>query len=1038
MKIKTALLLSFVSIFLFSFQSIAQNISVTGKVTNKTNGEALPGATVSLKGSQTATQTDANGMYTINVPKTGSVLVVTYSGMTDQEIPVTAGTTVYNVQLDSKANSLNEIVVVGYGTQRRAAVTGSISSVKSDEISTVSSSRIDQAIQGRTPGVTISPTSGAPGAGMNIRIRGTGTNGNASPLYVVDGVRTGGIDNIDPSEVASVEILKDASAAAIYGNAAANGVVLITTKSGKRNSSEITYNMQYGQQSVGKLPKLMNAREYYQYNAEAKTPGAPTLADLNALNGSGSTDWLDALFQNAPLQRHAISFNGGSDKSTFFVEGTYFNQKGIIGGPKSKFNRYTIRINSDNRLKSWLNLGERLSYANIQRTGISENSEFGSVVGSAIAMDPFTPVVFTNGLSARAQAALNAGQTLVQDANGNYYGISNYIFGEYGNPLARIDITHSDLIQHKIEGNTYVDIEPVKGLKFTSRISIDGAFQRQHGWSPTFWFSSESLNTQAGGNDRQDNWFSWQWENLLNYQRRIGDHNFNVLLGTSALKSMWNYIGGSYSGLFQQNDLFSYADAVPDTYDRIGSNSNYTTLESYFGRVTYDYKSKYLLNASVRRDGNSVFAAGHQWGTFPALSLGWLASNEEFFSNLNKSINYLKLRAGWGKLGNTSSVGIGQYQAFVVSTRPGYPDASGNFLIGAAPGNLANPELTWETSEQLDGGADMAFLNNHLFLTIDYFKRTTKGLLTPGSSATPGFAGANLPYLNSGEIQNRGWEFELTYKNTPRNASAFRYEISGNLSTLHNEVTKVNPFVNELGGAGVGTGWNATVFKLGLPVWAFRGYKTDGIFQTQEQINDYISKSGITGYTPQPGDPIVVDVNGDKQISSADQTFIGNPFPKVIYGGRVELGFKGFDVLVFAQGQSGNKTLMGFNRTDRPTANRPEFFFNNRWTGAGSTNTWFAANTSSPYVYNSDLMVFDGSFMRIRQLQLGYTIPKTVLSKAHLTNVRVYVSLDDFFTFTKYPGLDPEGGNGGGNSIGIDRGTYPLSRKALVGASISF
>lgn len=1034
---KIALLCSLLLLHCFLFEAMAQSLQVKGRVTSKNTGQPLAGATVSVKGTPAATVTDDQGNFMISVPNPGSVLTISYAGATTQEFVVNDSGPV-TIQMEERASVLNEVVVIGYGTQRRAAVTGAVSSVKADEIATVSSSRIDQAIQGRTPGVTIAPNSGAPGSGMSIRIRGTGTNGNANPLYVVDGVRTGGIDNIDPSEVASVEILKDASAAAIYGNAAANGVILITTKSGRRNSSEISYNMQYGQQSVGKLPKLMNAQEYFQYNAEAKTPGAPSLADLNALNGGAGTDWLDALFTTAPLQRHTLSFSGGSDKSTFFVQGSYFNQKGIVGGSKSGFDRYTIRFNSDHKIKSWLNLGERLSYANIQRTGISENSEFGSVVGSAIALDPFTPVVFTNGLSSRAQAALNAGQTLVQDANGNYYGISNFIFGEYGNPLARIDITHNDLMQHKIEGNAYVDIEPVTGLKLTSRISIDGAFQRQHGWSPTFWFSSESLNTQAGGNDRQDNWFSWQWENLATYQKRFGEHNLNALLGTSAIKSMWNYIGGSYSGLFQQSDLFSYADAVPDALDRIGSNSNYTTMQSYFGRIIYDYKSKYLLNASVRRDAASVFATGHKWGTFPAVSIGWIASSEDFFNSVSDKINYLKLRAGWGRLGNTSSVGIGQYQAFINSTRPGYPDANGTYLIGAAPGNLENPELTWETSEQLNSGAELAFLKNRLSLTVDYFKRTTKDLLTPGSSATPGFAGANLPYLNSGEIQNRGWEFELTYRNTTRNTSAFHYEISGNLSTLHNEVTRVNPFVNELGGAGVGTGWNATVFKLGLPVWAFRGYQTDGIFQTPEEISAYLTKTGITGYSPKPGDPIVVDVNGDKQISSADQTFIGNPTPNLIYGGRAELGYKGFDLLVFVQGQSGNKTLMGFNRTDRPTANRPEFFFANRWTGPGSTNTWFAANTSDPYVYNSDLMVFDGSFLRIRQLQLGYTISKNVLGKLHLSNARIYVSLDDFFTFTKYPGLDPEGGNGGGNSLGIDRGTYPLSRKVLVGASISF
>ena len=1018
--------------------ALAQSLQVSGKVTSTATGEPLPGATIVIKGTNTATTSDTEGNYSITVPQRGAVLVISYQGMTPREYTVNESGTV-NFQLEQGANAvLNEVVVVGYGTQRRAAVTGAISSVRADELNTVSQSRIDQALQGRTAGVTVLPTSGSPGSGMRIRIRGTGSNQNADPLYIVDGVRTGGIDNIDPSEVASIEVLKDAAAAAIYGSAAANGVVLITTKTGRRNSSEISYNGQYGQQSVGRLPKMMNAQQYYQYLAEAKTPGAPTAADIAAIQGEG-TNWFDALFENAPITRHSLQLSGGSERSTFLINGTYFNQRGIIGGDKARFNRYTVRINSDHKLKDWLNIGERLSYANIQRSGISENSEFGSVVGSALVMDPLTPVYYSGALSARAQAALNAGRTLLRDENGNYFGISDFIFGEYGNPLAWIARTNNSLTQHKVEGNVFVDIEPIRGLKFTSRFGIDGAFQREHGWTPTFWFSNESLNTQAGGSDVQNNWFSWQWENFANYTRAFGSHNLNLLLGTSANKFMWNYIGGSYSGLFRESDLFSYADGTPDLQDRIGSNANNNRLLSYFGRIAYDYDGKYLVNVSVRRDGASIFAEGHKWGTFPAVSLGWVISNEDFYTGaLSESMNYLKLRASWGRNGSTSNVGIGAWQALIGAVTPGYPDLSGNFVVGAAPTSLPNPELTWETSEQLDFGADLSFFNNRLNFTTDYYKKTTIGLLTPGGPSVPAFVGNGINVINSGEIQNKGWEFDLSYNNNPANARGFRYELGANLSTINNKVTEINAFVNELGGAGVGTGWNATVFKVGLPVWSFRGYKTDGIFQTPEQITDYLSKTGITGYTPQPGDPIVVDVNGDKQISTADQTFIGSPHPKYVYGARANLSFKGFDLLVFGQGQSGNDVLMGFNRTDRPTANKPAFFYNNRWTGPGSTNTWFAANTSSPYVYNSDLMVFDGSYFRIRQLQLGYTLPTGVAERAHLRTARIYVSLDDYFTFTRYPGLDPEGGSGGSNSLGIDRGVYPLPKKVLVGLSLSF
>ncbi|MDB5191615.1 MAG: SusC/RagA family TonB-linked outer membrane protein [Segetibacter sp.] len=1016
----------------------AQGLTVTGRVTTAT-GEPATGATVSIKGTNTASSADATGAYRISVPSSSSVLIFSLVGM--QSIEQTVGTSgVVNVVMQTGSANLNEVVVIGYGLQRRANVTSAISSVKAEQLNTVSTGRIDQALQGRTAGVNVVPTSGSPGSGMRIRIRGTGSNLGADPLYIVDGVRTGGIDNIDPSEVASIEVLKDAASAAIYGSAAANGVVLITTKTGRRNTSDITYSTQYGQQSVGRLPKMMNAQQYQQYNAEAKTPGGPTLADLGALNGGQGTDWFDALFQNAPLSRHAITFSGGTEKSTFLMNGTYFTQQGIIGGDKSRFDRYTVRLNSDHKLKSWLNIGNRLSYANIHRRGLNENSEFGSVVGSALAMDPFTPVTYTGAISPRAQAALAANRTLVKDANGNYYGISNFIFGEYGNPLARIAVTNGNLVQHKVEGNVFADIEPFKGFKFTSRFGIDGAFQREHGWTPTFWFSNESLNTQAGGSDWQNNWFTWQWENFANYTKRFGDHHFNLLAGTSANKFMWNYVGGSYSGLFKEELLFSYADAVPDLQDRISSNANSNTLNSYFGRISYDFKNKYLFNASIRRDGASVFAEGHKWGTFPAVSLGWVVSNEDFYtsSSIPAWMNSLKFRGSWGRNGSTSNIGIGAWQALVGTVNPGYVDAGGNFLVGAAPTSLPNPELRWETSEQVDLGADISFLKNRLTLTVDKYKKTTKDLLTPGGPSVPAFVGNTLRFINSGEVENKGWEFDLAYRKVPAEDGGFSYDVSANFSTLKNEVTRINAFTNELPGAGVGTGWNATVFKVGLPVWSFRGYQTNGIFQTQDDINAYLTKTGITGYAPKPGEPVVVDVNGDKQISTADQTFIGSPHPDFIYGGRINVAYKGFDLLVFGQGQAGNDVLMGFNRTDRPTANRPSFFYTNRWTGPGSTNSWFASNTNNQYIYNSDLMIFDGSYFRIRQLQLGYTLAKRLSDRAKIRNARIYVSLDDFFTFTKYPGLDPEGGSGGNNSLGIDRGVYPLARKALVGLQFSF
>jgi TonB-linked SusC/RagA family outer membrane protein len=1029
MKPKILLLLCFCLLLTTSF---AQGFRVTGKVTSKINNEPLESVTVSVKGTTTTTITDKNGFFSITVPKPGSVLVISYTGMVSEQVVVNQQGEI-SVSLGEASGVLNEVVVIGYGQQKKSLVTGAISSVKADQLATVSSTRIEQALQGRTAGVQIIPNSGQPGAGLSVRIRGTGSNRNSNPLYIIDGVRAGGLESIDPSEIESVELLKDAASSAIYGAEGANGVVIITTKTGKRNTSEITYQAQFGVQSVkDDQVKMMNAKQYQQYLQEAGVAGAPTMADVAGI-GEG-TNWMREVLENAPQQHHSLTLSGGTDKSTYLVNGTIFTQEGIVGGEKARFNRYTVRFNSDHKMKSWLNFGNRLLYSHHRRKAISENDEFGSILASALVMDPTTPVIYPAGtaLPAHVQAAIAAGYPLRVDANGNLYGISNYLKGEYGNPLARIDMAKGENIQNKIVGNVFAEIEPFKGFKFTSRFGIDAAFQVGHGWTPTFWFSSESQNTVANGYDYSNNWFTWQLENFANYQRKIGNHNLNLLAGVSAQKTHEQHMGGSYSGLFKEEDKFSYADFVPDALDRIGSIAFDRTLASFYGRVNYDYNNTYLLSATLRRDGSSLFSPDYQWGTFPSVSAGWVFTKEKFFPA--GMMSYGKLRASWGQNGSLSSVGLGEWLNSIGAGLI-YPDAIGGLMVGAAPTSLAYPQLTWETSEQFDIGADFTFMKNRLSLTIDYYSKKTKDLLTGGNA--PLFSGNVLKTVNAGNVENKGLEVELGYKNQPR-LHGLGYEVFVNFTTLSNKVTYLDPNSPILYGAGIGTGWSATAMKVGYPIWYFNGYKTQGIFQTQDEINGYISKNNITGYSPKPGEPIVVDVNGDHQISPADMTYIGSPHPDFMYGVRANLTFRNFDLTVFVQGEYGNEKLMGFNRTDRSTANKPYFFYANRWTGPGSTNTWFAANTSNPYIYNSDLMVFDGSFTKVRQLQLGYTLPASLANKIKFRNARVYVSLDDFFTFTKYPGVDPEAGSNGGNSIGIDRGGYPIPRKAVAGLTFTF
>jgi TonB-linked SusC/RagA family outer membrane protein len=1035
MKFRFALLCTLLTAF--GFRADAQELTVTGRVTN--NNDPVSGATVKVRGSSVGTSTDARGNYTITVPRAGSVLEITHVGMEAQEQTISSGG-VHNYSLAGLSGTMNEVVVVGYGQQRKAVTTGAISSVKAEQLQSVSNLRIEQTLQGRVSGVTVLPTSGQPGAGLSVRIRGTSSNRSTDPIYIVDGTRVGGLESIDPSDIQSMDILKDAASAAIYGAEGGNGVILITTKSGKINARPmITYNGQYTVQSVKKnFIKMMNAQQYAQYLQEANVSGAPTVGDVAGI-GAG-TNWLDETIQNAPQQHHSLAFSGGTDKSNYYISGNIFTANGIAGGDKARFNRYTLRVNTDQKVRDWLNVGLRLNYINHRRKAISENSEFGSILSSALVMDPTTPVRYTddNNLPAHVQAALNAGKPLLRDENGHIYGISKYLKGEYGNPIARIENQHGENIQNKVVGTAFVEIMPAAGLKLTSRFGIDGAFQTGHGWTPTFWFSDESQNTIANGYDYADSWFTWQLENFATYNRRFGAHNITLMGGASAIKTHEYHLGGSYSGLFKEEERFSYAAYVPDDQDRIGSNGFDYTYASIFGRLNYDFAGKYLFMASLRRDGSSKAAPGHQYKTYPGVSAGWVFTNESFFPDrLKRVFGYGKIRAGWGQNGTVQSLRVGEWMNKIVTTGP-YYDANGNPLQGAAPGSLPNPDLTWETSEQFNIGADLTLFNNHLNVTVDRYRKTTRDLLTD-ATFVPIFVGNYMSTVNAGTVVNKGWDVDLAYRMPARRKGGFGWEIGGNFSTLENKVTYLDPNANIFPGANIGTTWgSATAMEKGKPIWYFNGYQTAGIFQTQAEITDYISKNNLTGYTPKPGDPIVVDANGDGQISPADMTYIGSPHPDFVFGVNLKLEFKGFDLNVLAQGQTGNEVLMGFNRPDRSTANKPEFFFNNRWTGAGSTNTWFAANASNPYNYTSDMMVFDGSFMRIRQLQLGYSLPGNALRKAHIANARFYVSLDDFFTFTKYPGVDPEVGNFGGNSIGIDRGGYPIPRKATVGVNLSF
>ncbi len=1028
--------LSFTALLLFLSASLvmAQNRSVSGKITDDA-GMAIPGVNVLVKGTSAGTVSDGDGAYTLSGVSDNSILVFSFIGYVTTEVTVGSRTSV-DITLESDLTSLEEVVVVGYGEQKKSLTTGAISSVKSDELVSISNGQIQQALQGRVAGVLVTPNSGSPGSATRVIIRGNGSNGDAGPLYIIDGVRMrggGALDYINPNDIASMEVLKDAASAAIYGAEGANGVIIISTKQGKSGVSTVNYSGQWGSQSVRPdIMPVMNATQYIDYMEEANVGGRPTAGDIPA---NGGTDWMDVTFAPAPQQSHSIDFSGGTDKSSFFLGTSYFTQEGIVGGSKSSFDRYTLRANTSFQINDWLKIGENLTYSSMDRRGLAEDDEYGGVIQSAIQLDPLTPIRYTGALPPHMITAINNGYNPTKDADGLYYGTSNWVQGENGNPLTRFDIAKGKTNQRRLIGNVYMDITPFKGFKFTSRASLISDANQQHGWNPTYWFSNERLNTVANGNDNWSSYTTFLFENFASYNSNVGDHGYTVMVGQAIQQEEWNGVGGSYVGLFREQDKWSYANDVPDDTDRIYSYNGTRGLASFFGRVSYDYQGKYIFNATLRADGSSMLADGNQWGTFPSVSGGWIISRENFYGGLSNTVGYFKLRASWGQNGSLSNLNPGQWQNSISTNIAGniqYADANGNYVFGAASNKIPNPELTWETSEQIDIGFDTKLLGDHLSFSFDYFKKTTKDLLAPGLA--PAIAGIPLEIINAGTVVNKGLEFELNYTNK---VGDFTYELGGNLSTLDNEVTGLNNGAQAPAGANISGNWtNATGFEVGQPAWYFKGYKTDGIFQNQAEVDAYLA-DGLTGYTPQPGDVRIIDSNEDGVISSADFVKIGNPNPKLMYGIRAKAGYKGFDLLVFLQGVAGNDVLMGYSRTDRALANKPEFFYTDRWTGEGSTNDWFRPTTTG-FVYSSDKLVFNGSFARVRQLQLGYTLPQTILSKARVKNLRVYVSLDNFFTFTKYPGLDPEAGTGRNNSYGIDRGIYPIPRRVIGGVSLSF
>jgi TonB-linked SusC/RagA family outer membrane protein len=820
-------------------------------------------------------------------------------------------------------------------------------------------------------------------------------------------MKVSAIDNIAPSDISNVEVLKDAASAAIYGTEGANGVVIITTKQGRKGESVISYNSQFGVQTVRTKMDLMNASQFVTYMNEAGQTGV--------VNNGINTNWIDETFNDAFVQRHDISISGATEKLSYYLSGSFLDQDGTVGGDNSSYKRYTLRSNLKSEVNSWLEVGSNITYSNTGLSPIAEDDSFRGVVNNVLLIDPLTPVIYTGALPQRALDGVAAG-TAMTDSNGNVYGYPTYSTGEVINPVASSNYIYRGSIDtDRILTSVYAKLKLSEGLSFTSRLGYERSNTLDTRWTPIYAVTSEQQNTTVTLRNNISRNSRWLWENFATYTKEYENHNFTALVGYSAEKIKNPYFSLQGSDVAQPTEEFAYFDYTNRLNDIIGGSIYQKNMNSIFGRLSYDFMGKYLVEGSLRYDTSSVFPEAEKGGYFPALSAGWVVSKEDFW-DANAKVGYLKLRGSWGQNGSDANLaGNGDIQVF--RTVDGTTSVVYEGVTGVTPGDLANPSLTWERSEQLNFGIDGRVFDSKLNFAVDYYTKTTKDLIIPdGNIIAPPSLGQTVGAINGGTVENNGFEFELGYTNSTE--SGLKYSVNFNLSTLNNEVTKVIVPSALVGASAPQNNDGVTRFEEGFPVWYFYGYKTDGI-------------------DPATGEIVIVDTDGVSGITSNDKTYIGSPHPDMLYGGNINLEYKGFDFSLMFQGTQGNDIFAAYHQPSRPLTNKPIEYFTGRWQQAGD-NASFPSAGNIADAYETDLMIQDGSYMRIKQIQFGYNFPQEVAEKLKLKKLRAYISLDDYFTFTKYKGLDPEAGSFTDNSIGVDRGFYPIPAKSLFGLSIEF
>ena len=1014
--------------------------TVKGSVISGSDNEPLIGASVMVQGTKTGAVTDLDGNFTIEA-KNGQTLEVSYLGFITQKVKVNGS--VVQVTLQEDKHSLDEVVVVGYGVQKKKLVTGATVQLKGDDIAKLNTTNPLSAMQGQTPGVNIVSTSGQPGASMSVTIRGLGTVGNSQPLYLIDGVG-GDITTLNPADIESIDVLKDAASAAIYGAQAANGVVLVTTKSGKEGVSKITYDGYVGWQTLGRKFEMLNANQYMQIMDEALLNSYMSPIDWTSLsairdaNGNVyNTDWIDQAVDNGALTTsHSLAFTGGSKTSTYSISGGYTGQDGLIGGSDvSYYKRYNLRANSEHKMWNGLvTIGEHVGFVYKDSRGMGTGNIYNNNLRSAFSTSPLVPVY---------------------DANGNYYSTVDSDWNKNdGNPYGTMMMNRYNQSKNtSVDANVYVQIEPIKNLKFKTVFGLSYGGSNYRSFTPIYKFTPQSGNGITKVNQSNGNGTSLVWTNTLTYDFDIKDHHISALLGSETTKYDGESTGSYGVNLTAGFDDWEHAyveNTEKGHADRKVSGGPYdaTRGQSFFARLGWSWKERYMVNATMRADGSSKFAKGHRWGYFPSVSAGWTLTEEDFLKPAASWLDFLKVRLSWGQVGN-ANINCYQYLAPVTTSNTNYNfGATGGtdaWVMGAYTERLANEKVKWETSEQYNVGLDARFLRQHLSLTLDgYIKSTKDWLVQAPIRATAGTGG---PVINGGDVKNKGIEVGLSWNdNIGRD---FTYSVGANFAYNHNEVGNIPTLDGIIHGKDNQIFQNAEEFyraENGHAIGYFWGYKTAGIFQNQKEINDWIAAgNGIYQADVKPGDVKYVDINHDGVINASDKVDLGNGLPKYTFGFNVNLAWKGFDLSANFTGAAGFQIAQSYRDPSSSQANYSRRILK-RWTGEGTSNE--IPRVTYGDVGNwlfSDLYLQDGDYIRLQNLTMGYDFKKLISWKG-LSKMRLYFQVQNLFTLTKYDGMDPEIGsyNGtDGNSSdswvsGVDMGYYPHPRTFIVGVNVAF